>query len=185
MKPTRTGTIQNRKIAIYDGLLNQNEIIALDRAFQNAAFTKNEIAKPETTTTPHWSLNLSKQEFESTPLHSKMLAPLDDFKNSSDNYRAYRHYCNYAAFGDLLYSHRDSAEVGAEITALWFICSKWNIDWGGETVFFNDNGDAEFVCSPNPGRLVLFDSHLLHAGRAPNRNCLQPRFTFAVKLEKY
>ncbi|MRX26960.1 2OG-Fe(II) oxygenase [Kangiella sp. HZ709] len=184
MKPVRTGSIQDRKIAIYDGLLKQNEVVALDRAFQNAPFTKNEVAKAETQNSPHWALNLSIEEFKSTPMYSNLLLALSDFTGDASNYHPYRHYCNYASFGDMLYSHRDSSEPGAEITALWFICTKWHHDWGGETLFYSDEGDAEFVCTPKPGRLVLFDSHLLHAGKAPNRNCLQPRFTFAVKLEK-
>jgi len=43
--------------------------------------------------------------------------------------------------------------------------------------------DAEAVVSPKPGRLVIFDGSILHAGRPPNRSCYAPRYTLAYKLE--
>jgi hypothetical protein len=36
--------------------------------------------------------------------------------------------------------------------------------------------------SPRPGRLLLFDGAIRHAGKPPNRNCPVARFTFAIKL---
>ena len=42
---------------------------------------------------------------------------------------------------------------------------------------------AQFVASPKPGRLVVFDGAIKHVGRPPNRICYAPRFTFAIKLE--
>ncbi|PLX57465.1 MAG: proline hydroxylase, partial [Chromatiales bacterium] len=34
-----------------------------------------------------------------------------------------------------------------------------------------------------PGRLVVFHGAIRHAGRPPNKICLAPRYTFAMKLE--
>jgi len=36
--------------------------------------------------------------------------------------------------------------------------------------------------SPKPGRLLLFDGAIRHAGKAPNRNCNVSRYTFTIKL---
>ena len=49
-------------------------------------------------------------------------------------------------------------------------------------MFFDANGDAQVAVTPKPGRLLLFDGAIRHAGRPPNRNCPVGRYTFAVKL---
>jgi hypothetical protein len=66
---------------------------------------------------------------------------------------------------------------------LWFIAPDWNVEWGGETVFFDSVMDAQIAVSPRPGRLVLFDGSLTHVGRPPNRICYAPRYTLAFKLQ--
>jgi Rps23 Pro-64 3,4-dihydroxylase Tpa1-like proline 4-hydroxylase len=101
----------------------------------------------------------------------------------NERYRAYRAYTNHAAFGDMLFTHTDCLPDRRELTALWFLCENWDTEWGGETVFFNSAGDAEFIASPRPGRLVVFDGAIRHAGRPPSRICYTPRYTFALKLE--
>lgn len=185
MNKVRTQMIDGKRISIYDSLLSKRELHALEDAFKKAPFVKQEIAKPETANTPHWVLNLNSKEYQSTPLSERTALALTDYTEEATNYRPYRHYCNFASYGDLLFSHRDSAESNSEITALWYITSNWDIEWGGETLFFNENQDAEAVVSPKPGRLVLFDSNLLHTARIPTRLCTQPRFSFAIKLEKF
>ncbi len=183
--PTRSYSIDDKKISIYDGLISKKESLALDNAFRNAPFMKKEVATPETAKTPHWALNLSLDEYKSTPLHKATIRAVEHFTQGKEKYRPYRHYCNQVSFGDFLFSHRDCNEAHSEVTALWFISKQWSKEWGGETLFFNESGDAEFVSSPIPGRLVLFDSNIIHAGRTPSRSCTDPRFTFAIKLEKY
>lgn len=184
-EPTRSYQIDNKKISIYDNLITRKEAHDLDFAFRNAAFTKNEIARPDKEEYRHWALNLSDKEFKSTPLYEKTLVAVNEFKEAEENYRPYRQYCNYASYGDMLFTHTDSLPENKELTALWYICSKWDPEWGGETIFYNSNNDAEYLAMPVPGRLVLFDGRIKHTGRAPNRICYQPRFTFAVKLEQY
>ena len=84
----------------------------------------------------------------------------------------------------MLFSHVDCVEGAGELTALWYVCDQGDPEWGGETVFFDRQRDVRAAVSPRPGRLVLFDGDILHAGRPPNRNCHAPRFTLAVKLER-
>jgi hypothetical protein len=98
-------------------------------------------------------------------------------------YRPYRAYTNYAAYGDMLYTHVDCAPDQRELTALWFLSTRWEPEWGGETMFFDTSGDAMFCTSPRPGRLVLFDGAIPHVGRPPSRICYAPRYSFAIKLK--
>jgi SM-20-related protein len=39
------------------------------------------------------------------------------------------------------------------------------------------------VVSPRPGRLVIFDGSIPHAGRPPSRICHAPRYTLAYKFD--
>ena len=55
-------------------------------------------------------------------------------------------------------------------------------DWGGETIYFNDEEDAELVVSPRPGRLVLARGAILHRGTVPTRICYEERYTLAYKM---
>ena len=83
----------------------------------------------------------------------------------------------------MLYTHTDCLPHKRGLTALWFLSTEWDPEWGGETMFFDASGDAMFCASPKPGRLVVFDGAIPHAGRPPSRICYKPRYTFAIKLD--
>jgi hypothetical protein len=51
-------------------------------------------------------------------------------------------------------------------------------------VFFNANGEIVQAVHPRPNRAVLFDSRIIHAGRAPSRSCTTLRVRVAYKLER-
>ena len=182
---TRKGEIDGKSIMIYDGLVPQAAVDKLTSALEQNAFTHNEIARPETAHCKHWAVNLTLSEAERLPIFKPTVDATVPFCSDGSKYRIYRAYCNYASFGDMLFTHTDAMPGSRELTALWFLAKEWNVEWGGETLFFNENEDAEFVASPKPGRLVLFDGSILHVGRPPNRICFAPRFTFAFKLEAY
>ena len=59
---------------------------------------------------------------------------------------------------------------------------RWQADWGGETIYYNDDEDAELAISPRPGRLVIARGALLHRGNVPTRACYEERYTLAYKL---
>jgi SM-20-related protein len=99
-----------------------------------------------------------------------------------DRFLPYRVYTNFASFGDTLLTHVDAVQGARELTALWYLCERWDTEWGGETLFYSDDGDAEIAISPRPARLLLFDGAIRHAGKPPNRNCPIGRYTFAIKL---
>lgn len=47
-------------------------------------------------------------------------------------------------------------------------CS-WNPEWGGETLFYKDNGKDVLDCNPYvPNRGVIFDGSILHTIKAQN-----------------
>ncbi|HTW39179.1 MAG TPA: 2OG-Fe(II) oxygenase [Steroidobacteraceae bacterium] len=182
VKAARRHSIEGREVRIYDGLLKANEIQGLAAALQNGGFTRTEFARPETAAFRHWVLNIAIEAAAQLPVYQPTLAAAGEFA-AETAWRIYRSYCNYAAYGDMLFTHTDCAPGAGELTALWFIAPEWNVEWGGETLFFDSSMDAQVAVSPRPGRLVLFDGSLPHVGRPPNRICYVPRYTLAYKLQ--
>jgi hypothetical protein len=93
-----------------------------------------------------------------------------------------RAYVNCSAYGDSYYLHRDCAPHEQHVTALYYANLEWEPDWGGETIYYNDDQDAELVISPRPGRLVIARGAVLHRGNVPTRSCYEQRYTLAYKL---
>ena len=59
-------------------------------------------------------------------------------------------------------------------------CS-WNPEWGGETLFYKDNGKDVLDCNPYvPNRGVIFDGSILHTIKA--QNTLGPSYRFTTSL---
>ncbi len=93
-----------------------------------------------------------------------------------------RAYVNCSVYGDGYYMHRDCVEQEAHVTALYYANLEWHPDWGGETIYYNDEEEAEIVVMPRPGRLVIARGAILHRGNVPTRICYQERYTLAYKL---
>jgi hypothetical protein len=93
-----------------------------------------------------------------------------------------RAYVNCSVYGDAYYVHRDCLLYERHVTALYYANLEWQPDWGGETIYYNDEEDAECVVSPRPGRLVIARGAMLHRGNVPTRSCFEERYTLAYKL---
>lgn len=182
MQATRRHSIEGHEVRVYDGLLTATEIRVLTAAFEKGAFTRDEFARPETMVFRHWALNMSLDTAIQLPAYKPTLAAVADISGGA-SFRVHRCYCNHAAYGDMLFTHVDCEPDEGDYTALWYIAPEWDVEWGGETLFYNSGMDAEVAVTPKPGRLVVFDGAIIHAGRPPNRVCYAPRYTLAFKLE--
>ena len=181
--PAYTQQVDGRRISVFDGLLEAPQLVELHRVLLQAGYTRSEIARPDTAEYRHWATEIPLARLPAMPFTAPTLAAVAVHAPAMA-YRPYRSYVNVAHYGDILFSHVDCVEGAGELTALWYVCEHWDHEWGGETVFFDQQRDVRAAVSPRPGRLVVFDGDLLHAGRPPNRNCHAPRFTLAVKLER-
>jgi len=179
--PNKKFIVDDRPIFVFDDLLNHSVIVEITHALSGAPFTHTEIARPDVEEYRHWAYNMPLEKSQHLPLvqiTNKVFESL--FK---EKYKVYRSYCNVASHGDMLFPHTDCMPNAKEMTALWFIQEQWNYEWGGETIFYNKDDDAEVVVTPKPGRLAIFDGAINHAGNAPHRVCTKPRYTFALKYE--
>jgi SM-20-related protein len=175
--------IQGRRIAVYDGLMPEPALLKLWSVLNRAGFTRTEIARPDTAEHRHWATEIAVDQLPTMPFFAPTMAALVDYA-PKQRYRAYRCYVNVAHYGDMLFTHTDCHPGAGELTVLWYICDRWDHEWGGETMFYDDARDVRAAVTPRPGRLVVFDAELLHAGRPPSRVCYVPRFTLAIKLER-
>ena len=174
-------TIEGKKITVFDNLFTAEDLDALARRFYNAPFNKTEIARPDTGGYPHWAHEFSIEQLQDELFWKRSAQALTQIGELT-KWRPYRAYVNYAGFGDTMFSHVDATTE--EMTCLIFAMPQWQIDWAGETIFYDSQDEAAFTCVPRPGRIVLFDGRLKHAGRPPARVCYHSRFTIAIKLEK-
>lgn len=180
--PTHSLTIENKPLWVFDNLCTVDEATSVFQGLEVSAFKRNEVARPDTQAYRHWAVNLSEQQIQGLPVYQRALQAVKAL--TGDEYRAYRGYVNYASFGDMLFTHTDCLPEANEFTVLAYISPQWDVEWGGETLFYNNDDDCLFACTPKPGRVTIFHGAIKHVGRPPNRICLTPRFTLAFKLEK-
>lgn len=181
MQPTRTATVEGRDVFVFDDLVPIEETARYFQALSQASFTRTEFARPGSTDFRHWVCEMPLENLAKISLWPATETAVANVR-PGERYSPYRVYTNYAAFGDTLFTHVDALPNARELTALWFVAEQWDTEWGGETLFFTSTGDAQIAVSPKPGRLLLFDGAIRHAGKPPNRNCYVARYTFAIKL---
>lgn len=98
----------------------------------------------------------------------------------------FRAYVNGYTYGTDAYAHQDDTwmhkmgGVSSE-TAIVYLNEKWDKDWGGETVIFDDDDEIEFSVLPKYGRIILFDSNKWHAARPLTRACDKLRSVLVFK----
>lgn len=182
LAPTRRGEVDGRPVAVFDGLLPAEALEQMFEALNQAPFRHTEVARPETADYKHWAMEMPLENLVQLPLWPPVARAVEAMRLGRA-YRPYRSYTNYAQFGDMLFTHTDCAPDAHELTALWYLMPRWDLEWGGETLFFDANEECAYAVSPKPGRLVIFDGAIRHCGRPPNRICYMPRYSFAIKLE--
>lgn len=82
-------------------------------------------------------------------------------------------YINGYTYGTDGFPHFEiRGEQGSEQrTVLIYCCPRWEPAWGGETVFFDRDGDVSAAILPKPGRVLVFRGDVLHVARSPSRFC--------------
>jgi SM-20-related protein len=183
MTTERVFQIDAKQLVVIDGLLAPTALDQYVSALDGAAFTRSEIATPETAHQRHFSSEMPLPHLLNLPLFADTIAVLE--KHFAGRFRAYRAYTNLVLPGDLLYTHFDCTPDQRDCTALWYLCTQWHREWSGETVFLDSNDEIAASIMPKPGRLALFDGRIRHAGRPPSKNAEQARYTFAIKFERY
>jgi len=178
---TRAVQVDGRDVYVFDELVPVAESARYFAAISQASFTRTESARGDSTEFRHWVCEMPLENLPRTSLWQATERAVAQVR-PQNRFVPYRVYTNYSSYGDTLLTHVDAAGAVRELTALWYLCASWDTEWGGETLFYDDAGDAQVAVSPKPARLLLFDGAVRHAGKPPNRNCPVARYTFAIKL---
>jgi Rps23 Pro-64 3,4-dihydroxylase Tpa1-like proline 4-hydroxylase len=182
-----THLIGNNSITIIDGLFSWAEMEGL---YVNIA------------TLPFRICNSNKLDIQSMQ-DKKLKADIDtDFLTSINffdsnresilqqlfedgNYDLTKAYINCGIKGDSHECHVDAYYKDQGKTLLYYANRDWNPNFGGETIFYNeDRTEIEFVSTYKPGRVVVFDSEIPHSARPQSLDGPNYRFTLALKYLK-
>jgi len=99
-----------------------------------------------------------------------------------------RVYVNGYTYGTDGYAHIDDiwikktfGEDALSETSVVYLNENWHVDWGGETVMFDEQGDVTASVVPRYGRIFTFDSSILHTARPVSRACTVLRKVIVFK----
>ena len=94
----------------------------------------------------------------------------------------YASYVNVLKNGDLPGIHVDAPHhVPENKTVILYLNYEWHPNWGGETIFYDHNLDAQRIVTPKPGRVLMFDGRLPHTGRPPTPRYPMNRYIMTFK----
>lgn len=147
---------------------------------------------------PHWSKYFFMSDIKSddsqnldigTPIHSVIFSDeciqllYNKLKELlPENARLIRCYANGHTCGVDANIHYDDIRENT-MTFIFYPMSEWNVDWGGETIFW-DRQNREIIKSvlPKSNRLLEFPSYLWHGARPISRYCNKLRITLMFKF---
>lgn len=177
---TKTRSLVDGRVHVIDGIFTASEVVALAASITRLPFARNQISSFGAKDARFWAAQLSPTAAAKTGYHDRLVAAIGAVRPAA-KLRLYTSYINSNTFGDMLYPHRD-AERSGDVTALLFANAEWKPEWGGELLFYDDDGDAIACVSPRPGRVAVFPGRMLHTGTPPTRACYAARLTFVFKF---
>ena len=81
--------------------------------------------------------------------------------------------------------HDDWQVPGESLTGVLYLNTKWEDNWGGETVVYDrENPDYLEISKVKAGKLIVFDGSNPHIGKGPQRNCGELRSIIAIQSVK-
>jgi SM-20-related protein len=170
-----------------DGLFSQDEVEALVRTVSAIPlYYLNHSASEDTHELyGHWDYPIVSVERRTPRDVSTELAALDEtldpiklawrrsHKLLPSGSKTVNCYVNGYTYGTDGYPHHEVPPLRAreQRSILIYCCPRWEPAWGGETVFFDEEGDISAAILPKPGRVLVFRGDVLHVARAPSRFC--------------
>jgi hypothetical protein len=179
----RTVALDGETIHIIDDAISPAFNQRLYDYVARAGFTQSEGASEMTAAYKHLARDFDLDRLERSAFGKMSNDAIRDYV--AEPQQIYRGYCNMMLFGHLGGLHRDCSVGWDDLSALFFVCTEWKANWGGELHMFDKTGDAQFAIAPKPGRLVLFRGRMQHSATAPSVICTMPRFSIALKCRDF
>ena len=117
------------------------------------------------------------------PIYKDILTYLEaTIKDMPPRDNLYSAYINVLRAHDCPGIHCDAPYfVDDNQTVIVYLNPGWDANWGGETIFFDDDLDARKLVQPRPGRVVMFDGRIPHTGRPPTPKFAHNRYILSLK----
>jgi SM-20-related protein len=179
MRTLKKINLNGRKIIVIDSFLSKSDQKLIAVYLSQEMFTRTETDSKKTRHIQQWVAEKLKKKLV-VYLNSKFGAVLKEHF-PEQQLKLYRSYCNSISYGDVNFPHRDCLSNEDDVTVLLYANQKWERNWGGETIFYDDAEEVEAAVLPKPGRVVLFHGALEHRAGVPNRECYDARLSIAFK----
>ena len=173
-------TIDGRELFICDHMIDPEMVQRIGTIARTLNYLRTERSRPDTPVTAG-SADISAQALAGEPFFQR-LREIAGQMFPGEQLTDQRAYVNSSTYGDDYYIHRDTPVNTRHVTLLYYVNLHWEPEWGGETIFYDENYDAQVVVSPRPGRLIVSRSSILHRGTVPTRSCYEQRLTLAYKM---
>lgn len=179
MKETNIVTANGKKIDVFDDIFSFSE---RDKMFQRMSDAKFMVSGTDTSTNQYQVFS----NFRVSDLDDIGVTYFEGFKYLNDRYdlidnqqniRQIR--VNYTNASEKNHAHYDAFKG---LTLIYYLNPKWDVTWGGHTMFFDESIDAvEFTSLYKPNRAVIFDSSIPHMILSPTCMAPIPRFSFVIQ----
>jgi Rps23 Pro-64 3,4-dihydroxylase Tpa1-like proline 4-hydroxylase len=165
-------------IEVYDNLYSNEFIQDVYDYVRKFPFENVEIDTEET----HISQGKSQDFDVKFQVQDEMMKKIEEkFKHRiAKNLKPYRVYCNKIINIDTPQSHYDS-KYDTDTTVLYYVNPEYNYNWGGETMFYDEDKELIKAVMPRPGRVAIFPANILHSARSFALYVTEPRYTIAFK----
>jgi len=169
-------------IHIFDNVFNSCETQRIRSYVETSVYKLGRVSFP--------TINLDQTSFFQSMYTSEDMEKLEFNKSNNvnnifKNYLVQQHiarqWVNVATHLTDYRFHTDSLYPGNK-TLMYYVNTKWDSDWGGETLFKNTNGELEKAVEFKPNRMVLFDSHLSHKPTQTSINADMYRFIMVMQF---
>jgi len=171
--------ISGRELFICDDFVGNETALQIGQLLNTLTYRRSEKSRPDTPVSGA-AAEISP-ELIATPFFGEMRRLGEDMF-PKERFELERVYVNSSSYGDAYFTHRDCDPAQRNVTVLYYGNTRWHSDWGGETIFYNDQHDVELAVMPRPGRFVVSRGAILHRGGVPSRICFEDRLTIACKL---
>ncbi len=176
----------DRKVFVYDDILPYSVRTGIYEMCSKSLYKLNGTDNGVLENTQHISVVSTWQvdDFKHTQLLENL--PKEVIERHNMYYKFHHNtMINLCTPNDRFHMHIDNDSNGW--TMVYYANLQWNIEWGGDTCFMNEEGtDFEHVCSYRPGRLVLFHPQIPHMIRPPTQLASEHgqffRFSLATKF---
>ena len=182
MKTFKTSTGEN--IYVYDDVFSWEDAYKFEQIAQTSSFKLNTTtAGAASDTSSFYRCFLNEHELDKFNIFNT-----DGAKSLEHHFKDQIWYVSWILSSTYMTKyqfHIDNTKKTNGKSFLYYINTKWDKDWGGETLFANSNGEVEIAVSFKPNRVVIFDSEIVHKPSMITADATPYRYTFVAQFKHY